>query len=88
MVKTGKTTVLDGKERRKLLDAIPTQTVRDLRDRALIATLTYRARYSKPIGLDGLAAVSGGQQVNRNHVTLVTLTRVLSRINPGPETWR
>jgi site-specific recombinase XerD len=41
VVKTGKTPVLDGKEWRKLMDAIPTDTVRDLRDRALIATLTY-----------------------------------------------
>jgi site-specific recombinase XerD len=41
VVKTGKTPVLDAKEWRKLLDSIPTETVRDLRDRALIATLTY-----------------------------------------------
>ena len=41
VVKTGKTPVLEGKEWRKLLGAIPTETVRDLRDRALIATLTY-----------------------------------------------
>ncbi len=41
VVKTGTTPVLDGKEWRKLIDAIPTETVRDLRDRALIATLTY-----------------------------------------------
>lgn len=41
VVKTGKTPVLDGKEWHKLIDAIPTTTVRDLRDRALIATLTY-----------------------------------------------
>jgi integrase len=33
--------VLDGKEWRRLIDSIPTNTVRDLRDRALIATLTY-----------------------------------------------
>jgi integrase len=33
--------VLDGKEWHKLIDSIPTDTVRDLRDRALIATLTY-----------------------------------------------
>ena len=33
---------LDGKEWHKLLDSIPTETARDLRDRALlIATLTY-----------------------------------------------
>jgi site-specific recombinase XerD len=41
VVKTGKTPVLDGKEWRTLLDAISTGTVRDLRDRALISTLTY-----------------------------------------------
>ncbi len=41
VVKTGKTPVLDAADWRKLLDAIPTDTVRDLRDRALIATLTY-----------------------------------------------
>ena len=41
VVKTGKTPALEGAEWRKLLDAIPTGTVRDLRDRALIATLTY-----------------------------------------------
>ena len=41
VVKTGKTPVLDGKEWRRLIDAIPIDTVRDLRDRALIATLTY-----------------------------------------------
>jgi len=41
VVKTGKTPVLDAPDWRKLLDAIPTDAVRDLRDRALIATLTY-----------------------------------------------
>jgi site-specific recombinase XerD len=41
VVKTGKTPVLDPTDWRKLLDAIPTDTVRDLRDRAVIATLTY-----------------------------------------------
>jgi integrase len=39
--KTGKTPVLEGEEWRKLLASIPTTTLRDLRDRALIATLTY-----------------------------------------------
>jgi site-specific recombinase XerD len=33
--------VLEGDEWRRLIDSIPTETVRDLRDRALIATLTY-----------------------------------------------
>ena len=41
VVKTGKTPVLEGAEWRRLIDSIPTETVRDLRDRALIATLTY-----------------------------------------------
>jgi site-specific recombinase XerD len=41
VVKTGKTPVLDGTEWRRLIDSIPTDTVRALRDRALIATLTY-----------------------------------------------
>ncbi|HYZ22762.1 MAG TPA: site-specific integrase, partial [Rhodopila sp.] len=41
VVRTGKTPVLDAGDWRKLLDSIPTDTVRDLRDRALIATLTY-----------------------------------------------
>lgn len=41
VVKTGITPVLEAQEWRKLLDSIPTQTLRDLRDRALIATLTY-----------------------------------------------
>jgi site-specific recombinase XerD len=41
VVKTGTTPVLDGKEWNQLLGSIPTETVRDMRDRALIATLTY-----------------------------------------------
>jgi hypothetical protein len=41
VVKTGKTPVLEGTEWRKLLNSIPATTLRDLRDRALIATLTY-----------------------------------------------
>jgi hypothetical protein len=41
VVKTGKAPVLDGAEWRKLLDSIPALTLRNLRDRALIATLTY-----------------------------------------------
>jgi site-specific recombinase XerD len=41
VVKTGKTPVLEPAEWRRLIDSIPTATLRDLRDRALIATLTY-----------------------------------------------
>jgi site-specific recombinase XerD len=41
VVKTGKTPVLERDEWRNLLDSIPTTTLRDLRDRALITTLTY-----------------------------------------------
>jgi site-specific recombinase XerC len=41
VVKVGKTPVLEADAWRKLLKSIPTEGVRDLRDRALIATLTY-----------------------------------------------
>jgi site-specific recombinase XerD len=41
VIKTGKTPVLEASEWRQLLDSIPSTTLRDLRDRALIATLTY-----------------------------------------------
>jgi site-specific recombinase XerD len=41
VVKTGKTPVLEGSQWRKLLQSIPDMTMRDMRDRALIATLTY-----------------------------------------------
>jgi integrase len=41
VVKTGKTPVLEGAQWRKLLASIPDRTLRDMRDRALIATLTY-----------------------------------------------
>ena len=41
VVKVGVTSVLDGAEWRTLLDSIPKETLRDMRDRALIATLTY-----------------------------------------------
>jgi site-specific recombinase XerD len=41
VVKTGKTPVLEGATWRKLLASIPDMTLRDMRDRALIATLTY-----------------------------------------------
>jgi site-specific recombinase XerC len=41
VVTTGKTPVLDGSKWRRLLDSIPTASVNALRDRALIAVLTY-----------------------------------------------
>jgi integrase len=41
VVKTGKTPLLDAADWRKLIDSIPTETVRELRDRALIAILSY-----------------------------------------------
>jgi integrase/recombinase XerD len=40
VVKTGKTTVLDAEQARKLLDSIDTSTVVGLRDRALISVMT------------------------------------------------
>jgi len=41
VVKTGKTTVLDAEQARKLLDSIDTWTVVGLRDRALISVMTF-----------------------------------------------
>jgi integrase/recombinase XerD len=41
VVKTGKTTVLDADQARKLLDSIDTSTLVGLRDRALISVMTY-----------------------------------------------
>ena len=41
VVRTGITPVLDGAEWRTLFDSVPKETLRDMRDRALIATLTY-----------------------------------------------
>jgi site-specific recombinase XerD len=41
VVKTGKTTVLTGKQARELLDSIDTSTLVGLRDRALIAVMTF-----------------------------------------------
>jgi integrase len=41
VVKTGSTPVFEGAEWRKLLGSIPTATLRDLRDRALIATYSF-----------------------------------------------
>lgn len=41
VVKTGEAPVLEGSQWRKLLQSIPDMTLRDMRDRALIATLTY-----------------------------------------------
>ena len=41
VVRVGRTPVLEGAEWRRLMDAIPQEDVRDLRDRALIAVLTY-----------------------------------------------
>ena len=66
VVKTGKTPVLDAGEWRKLLDSIPTETVRDLRDRALIATLTYsfaRIGAALRMKVEDLRAKGAGWQI-------------------------
>jgi site-specific recombinase XerD len=67
VVTTGKTPVLDGSEWRKLLNAIPTDTVRDLRDRALIATLTYsfaRVGAALKMKVEDLRPVVTGWQIH------------------------
>jgi site-specific recombinase XerD len=53
VVKTGKTTVLDSDQARTLLDSIDISTVVGLRDRALIALMTYSfARVSAAVVMD------------------------------------
>src|SRR5690348_10805611 len=53
VVKTGKTTVLDTDQARTLLDSIDISTVVGLRDRALIALMTYSfARVSAAVTMD------------------------------------
>jgi site-specific recombinase XerD len=67
VVTTGKTPVLDGREWRKLLDAIPADIVRDLRDRALIATLTYsfaRIGAALKLKVEDLRASGTGWQIH------------------------
>ncbi len=66
VVKTGTTPVLDAAEWRKLIDSIPTETVRDLRDRALIATLTYsfaRIGAALRMKVEDLRAKGAGWQI-------------------------
>jgi site-specific recombinase XerD len=66
VVTTGKTPVLDGAEWRKLIDSIPTVSVRDLRDRALIATLTYsfaRITAALRMKVEDLRAKGAGWQI-------------------------
>jgi site-specific recombinase XerC len=64
VVTTGKTPVLDGSEWRRLLNAIPTETVRDLRDRALIGTphLLLRPRWR------GVETEGGGSPAERHRL--------------------
>ena len=53
VVRTGKTTVLDTDQARTLLDSIDTSTAIGLRDRALIALMTYSfARVSAAMAMD------------------------------------
>jgi site-specific recombinase XerC len=52
VVKTGKTTVLDADQARKLLDSIDTSTVVGLRDRALISVMAFAvARIGAVVGM-------------------------------------
>ena len=65
-VKTDKTPVLDGKKGCALLDSMPTATVRDLRDRALIAILTYslvRVSAALTMKIEDLVPQDAGWQI-------------------------
>ncbi len=48
VVKTGKTTVLDGGEWRRLIDAIPSDTVRELRDWRMVRRRAAARRHQGP----------------------------------------
>jgi len=81
VVRTGVTPVLDGAEWRKLVDAIPMVTVRDLRDRALIATLTYsfaRITAALKMKVEDLRPQGAGWQL-RLHERWVTQCRATMR---------
>src|SRR6266853_1073553 len=80
VVKTGKTPVLEGDEWRKLLASIPTTTLRDLRDRVLIATLTYSfARITAALKIEGRGPPApprqGGRHRGRNRLPHVSRHR-------------
>jgi site-specific recombinase XerD len=67
VVKTGTTPVLEGAEWRRLIDSITTETLRDLRDRALIATLTYsfaRIGAALKMKVEDLQSKGAGWQVH------------------------
>ena len=69
VVNTGKTPVLEGEEWRRLMDSIPTETVRELRDRALIATLTYsfaRITAALRMKVEDLRPKGAGWQIRLN----------------------
>jgi hypothetical protein len=76
VVKTGKTPVLDGAEWRLLMTSIPAETVKDLRDRALIAVLTYSfARIGAALALRVEDLRPQGGQNRRNALNLTVTGR-------------
>ena len=68
VVKTGKTPVLNATDWRKLLDSIPTDTVRDLRDRALIATRTSRGHDATAITVQPMNQSDAWRMIRRRAV--------------------
>jgi uncharacterized protein YhdP len=72
--------VLDGAEWRKLIDSIPTETVRDLRGHALIATLTdsfARIGAALKMKVEDLRPKGAGWQVQLHEKSGVTLPHML-----------
>lgn len=66
VVKVGVTPVLEGAEWRTLLDSIPEEMLRDVRDRALIAMLTYsfaRIGAALPMKVEDLRPKGAGWQI-------------------------
>jgi hypothetical protein len=82
VVKTGKTAVLDAKEWRKLLDSIPTETLRDRRDRALIATLAYsfaRINAALKMKVEDLRPKGAGWQLTCDHADGLPSSNLMCR---------
>jgi hypothetical protein len=78
VVKIGKTPVPEGAQWRKLLNAIPTTTLRDLRDRALIATLTYSfARINAALQAENARAGAYSPHTDKKLPSLFTSTHAL-----------
>jgi integrase/recombinase XerD len=82
VVKTGKTTVLDTEQARRLLDSIDTSTLVGLRDRALISVMTFAVAR---IGAVVAMRVEDYYPKGKALVQMVHLSRVSWHADPGED---